>query len=271
MKYKGTYYKGTQGKPTFSVDTTFTYDNAHLMTNYHRVTGYKTSWNNALSLPQQEVFEHTVTEATQQTWSNTVTTKVSSSVAVTVKAGIPAVCQEELTATVTAELGTSSTNAVSKTTTQTWKESQTLSVPAKTCITGCMVKKVGVITTVPYSITGMIKSAVTMDGHTFAGQCCYIRPGGAGYCGFLDDNKSTGGWNILFPPAYAASSSVKQCAGFGHAGTHATFTSAGKFSGGFGQEVDVATVKCGDKCIVPNAKAFAAASEGAKPEPTWQH
>ena len=96
LKYARTVYKDKQGVPAFGVAPKFSYDTDALQIVYSRANAYNTKWNNKLKVPQSETFKHTITKSTAQTFTNTVTSKISSSVTVKETAGLPAVVQEEV-------------------------------------------------------------------------------------------------------------------------------------------------------------------------------
>lgn len=257
LKYARTLYKDKNGVPAFAIAPKFKYDTDAMKVVYSKASAYSTKWNNQLNLPQSETFEHDITKTTEQTFTNTVTSKISSSITVKETAGLPAIVQEQISTTITAELDASSTETKSVSTSQTWKESQTINVPKKTCVEGCMIETNGEVT-LPYSFTANITSTYVDQkfDQKLAAQCCYLRPGGATHCAFLD-GPGPSGWNYVFTPAQAVSlgqqNGIEQCAGFMAVDSDAAqCASRGEFKGGVGFNVSIATVKCGGKgCRVP--------------------
>ena len=254
MYYQNTFYKAGDAA-TFAASTKFSYDTSQMKVQYSQANAYTVKWNNQLTTPQQQVFKHTVQKTTSQTFTNTVTSKVSSSITVEETAGLPEVVQEKMSVTVTAEIDVSSTKTVTKSTTQTWEEDQTINVPPNTCVEGCMIETNGDVS-LQYSSQGRVAATYTDPkyGINFAAQCCYTRPGGSGQCAVLGGAASASGWSSFLTPGHAVQlgqqQGIAQCGGFGVGGDEALFEIRGTFRGGVGFNVSIATVECGNECTV---------------------
>lgn len=250
LYYHATYMKDHNGHPIFkNTNNVFKYGTPK--TSYNSESVYSTRWSNGLNLSQVQTFAKTIEKHVDQTWTNTVTTKVSDTLSVKESAGLPGVVQEEITDTITLALETTTTTSQTRTTVQSWAESQTINVPPETCIEGCMIERDGAVTA-PYTFSGHIAGTFSQSGGLWAAQCCYLRPGGSGDCSNLGSASGAAGWSFMASPSYfiqaANAAGRAQCKGFGTYGNDAVFSGSGTFRGGMGFNISIATVVCGNAC-----------------------
>ena len=103
------------GVPTFAITSDFAYNEDLMNIEYTQASAWSTKWNNQLSIPQSQSFSHTIAKQTSQSWSTTEASKISSSITVKETAGVPAVVQEEMSATISTEISVSDTSTTSTT------------------------------------------------------------------------------------------------------------------------------------------------------------
>lgn len=165
LSFHNAYYNAG----TYAIRSEFAYDLDNLQVTYSKANAFSTKWDNQLDAAQSETFAHEITKSTTQSWSSTTTAKVSSSLSVSTTAGLPEVCQEKISVTVTAELDVAQTEAGSATTSQSWSESQTINIPAKTCALGCMTETDGDVE-LPYTVSGTIVPLYAFGSSTVSTQ-----------------------------------------------------------------------------------------------------
>jgi hypothetical protein len=250
LVYHATYMKDHNGNPIFkNTNNVFKYGTP--TTSYKSESVNSAQWNNGLNMSQVQTFSKTIQKSTAQTWTNTVTTRISDTLTVKESAGLPGVVQEEITDTISLALETTTTTSQTQTTVQSWAESQTINVPPETCIDACMIERDGAVTA-PYTFTGHIAGTYSQNGGLYAAQCCYLRPGGSGDCSGLGSASGASGWSFLGSPnnfiQQANAAGKAQCQGFRTSGNDAVFSGSGTFRGGMGFNISIATVVCGKTC-----------------------